>query len=143
MAAEDIYRESNKRRHKLLGAYLTLWSWMHKVDCVVFSRKTLLKFLELERMRNTRVDWMKEDLKELFPNASAMYTTSSGVYSNLYLSRFKFPAGFPWGSMRTVQRITRLKRKGLKTKEVKIPSESEMISTLAKVMQGIEDFPLP
>ena len=99
MAAEDTYRESNRRRHKLFGAYLTFWAWMHKVDCVVLNRQTLLKFLDIKRMSNKRVDWMKEDLKELFPYASAMYNTTSGVYSSLYLSRLPYPNNFPWGSM--------------------------------------------
>ena len=142
MAAEDVYRESNRRRHKLFGAYLTFWAWMHQADCVVLSRKTLLRFLELERMRNKRVDWMKEDLEELFPHASAMYTTTSKVYSNLYLSRLPYPDSFPWGSMSTKKRIEMLNAKGLTTLEAKIPKESDMVSTLAKVMIGIEDFPL-
>ena len=44
---EDVYRESQERLHKTLGAYLLVKAWELKVDGVIIQRDSLLKFLKL------------------------------------------------------------------------------------------------
>jgi hypothetical protein len=137
MGSANIYRELNRRRHKLFGAYLAFWAWRNKVDCVVLSGRTTLRYLELERMQNKRINWLKDDLKNVFPYSNAMFASSSGAYAGLYLSRLPFPKDVQWDSMSTFRRVEILNDAGLKTKIAKIPSEKKMIAFFAKVMLGI------
>lgn len=87
MATEDIYREANRRSHKLLGSYLAFWCWVHDVDCVVLKRNELLHYLGLKRMQNKRIDWLRADVEAMFSHARTAKNASSGNYSTLYLSR--------------------------------------------------------
>ena len=84
-SAEEVYRESQKRLHKTLGAYLIIKAWELGVDCIAIQRNSLLRFLKLERMKNIRIDWLKDDLSEFFPHQWVTYTSRTGVYATLYL----------------------------------------------------------
>ncbi len=112
MLTEETYREAHRRSHKLLGSYLALWAWTRKVDCVVLPREQLLPFLGLEQMRNTRIEWLKDDLEKLFPHA---FTTESGanVYATLYLSRLPIPSDAKAGKMTDEERVEVLEAAGL------------------------------
>ena len=74
---ELVYRDASRRGHRLLGTYLAISAWALKIEYVALSRKTLLGFLKLERMRNKRVDWMREDIKDLFPRTQTLYYSST------------------------------------------------------------------
>lgn len=65
--AENVYRESQARLHKILGTYLLVKAWESGTDAVAIPRYDLLAFLKLERMKNVRIDWLRSDLKEFFP----------------------------------------------------------------------------
>ncbi|WP_368165533.1 hypothetical protein [Aeromonas sp. R6-2] len=138
-SAEDVYRETQARLHRVLGAYLSLLAWKEGVDCVVIERESLLSFLELERMRNARIDWLKEDLKYLFKYAHTTNYTKNGNYATLYLSRITIPniKGL-WHSMPTNVRIEKLIENNIKTKLIEIPKEKDLFIKMALISNGIE-----
>jgi hypothetical protein len=140
VAMEETYREAHRRKHKLLGTFLALSAWRQGLDCVVLERGQLLPFLDLDRMQDKRVDWVKEDVKHLFPHALNTCDSKSGVYSTLYLSRFPIPLDAHLGSMNDAKRVEALAAGGLKSAIVKIPKEDEIVRLLACVTHGIIDF---
>ncbi|ARR44236.1 hypothetical protein CGH86_23405 [Vibrio parahaemolyticus] len=136
-AGDDVYREAQARLHRILGSYLSMYAWKSGADCVVIQREELLEFLELTRMKNVRVDWIKEDLKHLFRYAKTTVYSDSGNYAELYLSRTKFPKGICDEPLKTEQRIEKFKAHGLKLVDVSLPSEHELVSKMALILTGI------
>jgi len=143
MATEQIYREANRRSHKLLGSYLAYWCWVHDVDCVVLERGVLLQYLGLKRMKNKRIDWLKNDVKDLFGYARTLKYAKTGNYSTLCLSRCDFPLGAFAKTMSNQKRVELLREKGLASEIATIPSEEEIVSILARMIHGIGDFQNP
>ena len=88
-------------------------------------------------MKNTRIDWLKEDLKDFFPYSWVTYSTNSGTYASLYLSRYHYPVKAKSGSMTDKARIDVMKEQGLKVSIVKMPTEKKIISSMALLSNGI------
>ncbi|CAH7271598.1 MULTISPECIES: hypothetical protein [Vibrio] len=139
-AGDDVYREAQARLHRILGSYLSMLAWKMGADCVVIQRDELLTFLELTRMKNVRVDWIKEDIKHLFKHTKTTFYAKNGNYAELYLSRSKFPKGICSEAMSTEQRIEKFKEHGLTLVDVTLPTERELISKMALIMTGIEEM---
>jgi hypothetical protein len=138
-AADAVYRETQARLHRVLGNYLAIVAWKAGIDCIILERKTLLSFLDLSKMKNVRIDWLKEDLKPLFPECHTTNTSSSGVYATLYLSRRKIPADKGvWKAMTTAKRIEILGTNGIAAAAVEIPKEKELIKKMALALAGLE-----
>ena len=140
MAKKDPYREANRRKHKLLGIYLALWAWEHKVDCVILPREELLPFLDVDTMWNQHIDCLKEDVKYLFPHAWVTEVPKTKKYQTLYLSRLVISEAIKSGTMTDPERFEAIAKGGLKAAIVKIPKESEIVRDLACVTHGIADF---
>ncbi|WP_342059547.1 hypothetical protein [Aeromonas sp. OTU364] len=137
-ASEDVYREAQVRLHRILGSYLSMQAWKLGADSLVIQREELLNFLKLTRMKNVRVDWIKEDLKHLFKYTQTTFYLKSGNYAELYLSRKEFPKNICSDYMETKQRIEKFKEYGLILVDVHLPTEGELISKMALIMSGIE-----
>jgi hypothetical protein len=143
MATEDFYREFQRRRHKILGAYLALRAWERKVDCVALPRSALLFYLGLEkRMENERLARLKEDLRRLFPHSWNTVDAETNRYETLYLSRVKIPEEAKEGdTLDDLERAALIEQKGLRIGILdEIPQEPEIIKWMADVSHGISDF---
>jgi hypothetical protein len=141
MRPDEIYRESARRSHKLLGAYLALWAWTNEVDCVVLIPTSLFSYLGLKgSMRSVRLKWMEEDLKKLFPHFKTLQSASNRSFATLILSRMEIPPNAMRGTMNVFQRVERLEANGLKASFIGIPPESEIIKMMAELSHGISDF---
>ena len=141
MSSTQIYREANRRSHKLLGLYLSIWAWTRHVECVVVERGPLLSYLDLGAMRGDRIRNFCSNVATLFPYSDAIFRSSDGLYSYMYLSRSPFPTGFPWGSLTATQRIRKLRSTGLPSAVAPIPDETVIVRLLAEMSHGICDFP--
>ncbi len=140
MAADDFYREHARRSHKLLGAYLAFWAWTNKVSCVALNQRQLLPYLDLKNMQDKRINWLKEDLEELFPHAQHLESSATGGFHSLFLSRFKFPDGWLDNRMTVQERVELLKKKRLRAAVVIIPPEPQIVRMMAELAHGISDF---
>jgi hypothetical protein len=90
-------------------------------------------------MKNRRVDWLKADVKRLFPYASNLVEAKTKNYASLYLSRVPFPDGiFDW--MSDEQRVEKLAEDGVRAAIVKMPEERLIIGTLASAAHGLTAF---
>ncbi len=135
---EDIYRDACRHSHRILGSYLALWAWKKGVDCVVLDRHRLLPFLGLKKaMRERRLHWLDEDVRDLFPYQESLGYSRSGVHMSLYLSRKRFPDGTFARSMTDPKRVQMLSEGGLPASIVgKLPTEDRMTGILATAATG-------
>src|SRR5271157_2480431 len=67
------YREFFRRRHRIVATYLALQAWRHNLDCIVLDRWALERLFELERFKNSRISWLREDLEPWFPHQWVCY----------------------------------------------------------------------
>lgn len=136
-APKETYRESHRRSHRLLGIFLALRAWHMGVDCVAVQRKSLLQFLELQNMQNQRVDWIRNDIRDLFPYVRNTVSSEDDVYATTYFSRLPFPEAAFKGSMHDNKRCKKLRELGLSVDIVKIPDEKQLVVRVALVSHGL------
>jgi len=138
MPAPDItYRETHRRSHRILGVYLILQAWQKGVDCVAVPRGSLLNFLELTRMRNQRIDWIKEDIKDIFPHVWTTVSSGTSNYATAYLSRYPIPDVSTSGSMTDIKRCELMTDHGLKAAVIKVPKEKELVQYIVLTSNGL------
>lgn len=136
-APEITYRETHRRSHRILGMFLALRAWHMGVDCVAVNRVSLLRFLELERMRDQRVDWIRDDIKDLFPHVWTTVSSGTNIYATAYFSRFPIPQDGRLGTMSDTKRCERLTELGLKTAHVTVPRENDLVRHIALASHGL------
>ena len=141
MATPPEYRNALCRNHRLLASYLALWAWQKGVDCVALPRRTLLPFLGLRRMRDQRIDWLKQDVRDLFPHAWTTVDSRSNVYATLYLSRKPIPIEAHNGTMPDAKRVEKITALGLPAAVAKIPKEEALLGILGSIVHGIGSLP--
>ena len=61
------YKEAVRRRHRSVGHYLSVKACNLNLDCIVLSRRDLEGLFGLVRFKRSRVEWLKEDMKQWFP----------------------------------------------------------------------------
>ena len=133
----QIYRDACRRSHRILGAYLAMWAWKKRVDCVALDRAQSLRHLSLEAMREVRLEWLDEDIKDLFPYQEVLVVRNN-VYGSLYLSRKPFPRNAFEEKMPDARRVMLLSKLGVRASILKgrLPSEERMITVLASAATG-------
>ncbi len=139
MAADEFYRNSARRIHRTLGAYLVQWAWMNGVDCVAVRRSAYLRFVGIKTMQEKRIEWLKDDLRSVFPHSAALYLKGK-KWSTIWFSRLPFPPGFAAERLTVDRRLQELRQRGLRADSVTIPTERIVIEAMARVATGIEDF---
>lgn len=80
-------REGAKRQHRAVTMYAALQCWVRGLDALVFKRGQLLRLLGLHRFKETRVDWLQEDFRELFPHQTVFVSGQSKSLGSLLASR--------------------------------------------------------
>jgi len=60
-------REGARRQHRAISLFAVIQCWMGNLEGVVFRRRDLERLIGLERFKEKRMDWLQEDLRELFP----------------------------------------------------------------------------
>lgn len=142
MYAEDAYRELCTRSHRLLGLYLSIWTWVHRLDCVVVDGKDLRDFFDVVNVRKERMKWLEKDVEVYFRHMESLFFGGSGTYASLYLSRKKFPEGIFAVAMKDDKRIETMKSRKFRAAKVALPSEKEMFEKIHTLAAGLEPFPV-
>ncbi len=144
----DPHRESCRRQHRVIGNFLAMQAWLLGVDCIVLVRSDLVKFLDLERFKSKRVQWLLEDLRPWFLYQKDYYKSSSpSSIHSLFLSRVPIGPHLPKGSMTTTQRIRRMAPDDPKTTlfskapSGKLHDETAIVSQLAQLASGLGGGP--
>ena len=137
MYSNDAYRVLCRRGHRLLGLYLSLWAWIHRVDCVVISGDDLRLFLDVTNVKSERLKWLKNDISIYFRHMRNLIYPG-GTHATLYLSRKAFPEKAFEKSMQDEDRIKGLKSNKFRSAMVKLPSEKEMFSMINNFAAGLD-----
>jgi hypothetical protein len=105
-------REGARRQHRALAVFAMIQCWIRGWDGVAFERDHLERLVGLERFKGTRIDWLTEDLKDIFPFQQVLHYSSTEKFACVIMSRVDFSASWPSGSMPTKKRLASIKKKG-------------------------------
>lgn len=68
-----LNREQARCEHRTISLFFAIQCWRKDWDGIRISRDQLKKLLARERLRESRVKWIKQDFEELFPNQRPDY----------------------------------------------------------------------
>jgi len=106
-------REGARRQHRTAALFAVVQCWLRNLDGLVFSRSHLERLLGLERFKETRVDWLTEDLKEFFPYQEVYcFTGKQNSFGSLFVSRRELKPYLPSGTMSDKRRIEGIPEEG-------------------------------
>ena len=151
MSNFEIEVKNNRRRQtRVLALYLTLKAWIHDLECVVVSRDDLRKFFGFDNTTN-RIEQIKKDMKPYFKEHKVYYREGSNTYVHYLfflknaddISRVPSGSHLPRNKKIVNQMIAGMDAGGPKTALLttlvdEVPSESQIISELAKLASGLE-----
>jgi hypothetical protein len=86
-----------------------LQCWMRGLDGIVFQRHHVERLVGLERFRGTRVEWLKDDLREFFPHLKTLVYKNDS-FASIFASRRKFDRIWVDGPMGDDARIKKMPR---------------------------------
>lgn len=141
----DPHREACQRQHRVLGHFLAIQAWLRNLDCIVLVRGDLEVFLDLERFKSQRVQWLREDFAPWFPAQKPYFKSRSpSSLHSLFLSRVPVDVWLPKGAMTTEERIKKLsadapktERFSSKVKGHRLLKEADLVRYLAVLDSGL------
>lgn len=142
----DDHRSACRRQHRVLGHFLAVQAWLRGVDCLVLDRNDVEAFLVLERLKEQRINWLRDDLNPWFPHQH-IYVQGAGMgfsLHSLYVSRTPIERWLPDGEMSTEERIREMRRGAPKTEMFAVPpsghrhlNELDIVKYLALLDSGL------
>lgn len=99
-------REGARRQHRAIFLFAVIQCWLLDLDGVAFERLHFKRLLGLERFKKTRIDWLREDLKEFFPyQKTYFFSKTPDSFHSIIVSRVKFEKHLITGSMSMSKRL--------------------------------------
>jgi hypothetical protein len=93
--AIEPHRDFCRRQHRMLALHLSLEAWRTGVDCLLLERLHLEEFLNLQRFKSTRIQWLLEDVRPWFAHPYPIHTEGAlDSLQRLYLSRIPLERRF-------------------------------------------------
>lgn len=135
-------REGARRQHRSTALFAVIQCWLRNLDGLVFSRQHLERLLGLERFKETRVDWLREDLRDFFPYQEVYYWISGKQksFASLFISRTELATYLPSGSMTNLERIKGIPENGPKLAMFRIWSPPEQEKVLSAFEAAVPFF---
>ena len=95
MGKQVEVREGARRQHRAVSFYAVIHCWQKGLDGLALRRKTMKRLLGLKNFKETRLKWLRQDLRELFPYSKVYRSSKKYSFSSIVISRvhMKFPAG--------------------------------------------------
>ena len=143
--SDQLYRDSCQRLHRVIGNFFAVKAWCRGADCVVLDRKVLNELLSLERIKEVRIEWMRQDIKRWFPHIHSLKYTQKDSVGSLYLSRVPIDEWMS-GGMSDQKRAKNMTEGGVKAIVYEDPStvdcsESGMMTELTLFASGLKAPP--
>jgi hypothetical protein len=152
MSNFDIEIKKNRRRQaRILALYLTIKAWVHDLECIVVSRDDLTKFFGFDNTTKDRIEQIKKDMKAYFKEHKVYYHEGSNTFVHYLfflkntddISRLPSGSHLPLNKKIVNQLIAGMDTDGPKTALLtslvdEVPSESQIISELARFASGLE-----
>ena len=136
-------REGARRQHRAIALFAVIQCWILNLDGVAFQRRQLERLLGLDRFKRTRVEWLREDLKEFFPHSKVYwFAKRKDSLHSIIASRKPIDAYLPSGKMKTAERIQKMKKGSPKIglfQMWKVPSSSSIQTSFEGVVPFFAD----
>jgi len=102
----DPHREFCRQQHRFVANYLAAVAWVNDLECIVVERRDLEALCGLERFKQERVKWFRDDVAEWFPYVHPIHFANK-EYSvgTMYLSRKPIEDFIPDGTLSAERRI--------------------------------------
>lgn len=134
-------REGARRQHRTTALFAVIQCWLRNLDGLVLLRQHLERLLGLERFKETRVDWLREDLSEFFPYQEVYWITGKQKsFGSLYISRTELAPYLPSGSMTDPKRIDGIPENGPRLAMFKIWSRPDQEKVLSAFEAAVPFF---
>lgn len=124
-------REGARRQHRMLAVFAVLQCWLRCLDGVVLKKTHLQRILGLKRFKRTRVNWLREDLREFFPYQTVFWVSGKmdaegelNSFACLWVCRRTLEGIIPQGEMSTEKRLAALPSSGPQLKLLTLWPES-------------------
>jgi hypothetical protein len=142
------HREACRRRHRIVANWLVLYTWKLRADCIVLDRDDLGALLSVLHIKESRKEWLVNDVESWFPYHETIWT-SSNVLASIFLSRVPLD-DLALGTMsdqerieRTGQKLRIIKLRSSGTRQWRLPTEEEMASQMMMVASGMSPISFP
>ena len=133
-------REGARRQHRAVSLFAVIQCWLRQLDGVAFQRSHLERLLGLDRFKQTRIDWLKEDFRDFFPYCKViMYASKLNSLASVIVSRVQFEDVLPKGRMPTMRRIERIPTGGPRLALFEL-WEQPSAQVMANVFEGVVPF---
>ena len=107
-------REGARRQHRTVALFALIQCWIRGLEGICFQRDHLERLVGIERFRDTRMDWLRRDLKDAFPYQQLLVFGRTSKFASYYVSRVEFPANIFDGTMQDEERIQKIANLGVK-----------------------------
>ena len=104
-------REGARRQHRATAVFAVIQCWLRNLDGLCFGRAQLERLLGLERFKQTRVEWLQEDLRDFFPYQET-YWYKNDSFASLFVARRELKPHLAIGEMSDEERIKRVPENG-------------------------------
>lgn len=89
-------REGARRQHRSLAVLAMIQTWIKNWDGIVFERDHLERLVGLVKFKEKRIEWLKEDLRDLFPFQQILESGQAvKKFEGIFLSRIDFTSYSP------------------------------------------------
>lgn len=148
----EIEVKNNRRRQtRVLALYLSLKAWIYDLECVVVSSDDLRRFFGFDNTTKDRIEQIRKDMKPYFKEHKVYYREGSNTFVHYLfflknaddISRLPSGSHLPLNKKIVNQLIAGMDTEGPKTALLttlvdEVPSESQIISYLAKLASGLQ-----
>jgi hypothetical protein len=81
-------REGARRQHRTISLFCVIQCWLHGWDGIEISREQLRRLIGIQKFKDRRVTWMRQDFQEMFAYQRPKYDCgSTESFSSIELSR--------------------------------------------------------
>jgi hypothetical protein len=136
-------REGARRQHRTISLFAVIQCWQRGLDGLAFERRHLERLLGLERFKGKRVQWLKEDLGELFEYRETFWSSDTESFASLFISRLPLRPSLPRGRMTTRERIKKMAAGGPKIELFKMwqrPSAAQVKAVFEGALPFFADY---
>ena len=121
---QQVYRSASERLHRVVANHFAMRTWSAGAVCVVLEGPIIESLLALKRLRESRVEWMREDMEPWFPHIHVICDDekANDTIISVYLSRVDL-SEYMNGVMTDDERVVYLKNAGIETVLIPRPED--------------------
>ena len=85
---QEKLRECARRQNRAVSLFCIIQCWLNGWDGIIIKRDLFESFFKLQNLKNIRIEWISNDLKEFFPYHEPKELSS--YFNSVKISRIPF-----------------------------------------------------